>query len=135
MADAGRRRSRGAALQRAALAALAALQPLPGLRSVSIGVLGIGRCRPHPRDRNSHGPRRHAARRAGSTCRGKRSASSSWHRRRHRRRFATTRMLESMLFGTSPTDPLVFAGAVLVLVVAALVASFIPARRAALLDP
>jgi putative ABC transport system permease protein len=49
--------------------------------------------------------------------------------------FATTRVLKSMLYGTSPTDPLVFVGAALVLALAALVATYIPARRAARLDP
>jgi predicted lysophospholipase L1 biosynthesis ABC-type transport system permease subunit len=48
---------------------------------------------------------------------------------------ATTRMLGSMLFGTSPTDPIVFVAAGFVLALAALVATFIPARRATKLDP
>ena len=49
--------------------------------------------------------------------------------------FSTTRMLEGVLFGTSPTDPVVFALAMLGLVAVALGASWYPARRAARLDP
>ena len=49
--------------------------------------------------------------------------------------FATTRMLEGVLFGTSPTDPLVFALATLGLMAVALSASWYPARRASRVDP
>ncbi len=49
--------------------------------------------------------------------------------------FAVARALESVLFGLSPTDPLTFAGATTVLAAVALVASYLPARRAAALDP
>ena len=49
--------------------------------------------------------------------------------------FATTRMLEGVLFGTSPTDPVVFALAILGLVAVALGASWYPSRRAARVDP
>ena len=49
--------------------------------------------------------------------------------------FATTRMLEGVLFGTSPTDPLVFTLATLGLIAVALLASWHPARRAARVDP
>jgi predicted permease len=42
-----------------------------------------------------------------------------------------TRMIESMLYGISPTDPAAFLGVVLVLAAIALAASWVPARRAA----
>ena len=48
---------------------------------------------------------------------------------------ATTRVLGSLLFGVSPTDPLVLAGAALVLVALAAIASYAPARRASRVDP
>ena len=40
-----------------------------------------------------------------------------------------------ILFGTSPTDPIVFAAVVIVLAAVASLASYLPARRAALVDP
>jgi putative ABC transport system permease protein len=46
-----------------------------------------------------------------------------------------TRLLQSLLFGVSPTDPLVLALVPVVLVAIAAVASFAPARRAARVDP
>jgi ABC-type antimicrobial peptide transport system permease subunit len=45
------------------------------------------------------------------------------------------RVLRSMLFGLGPGDPLAFAAAVIGLAVVVLVASVIPARRAATVDP
>ena len=48
---------------------------------------------------------------------------------------AFTRTLESLLFGVTPTDPLTFAAVILLLVAAALLACYIPARRAANVDP
>jgi ABC-type lipoprotein release transport system permease subunit len=46
-----------------------------------------------------------------------------------------TRSLSSLLFGVTPVDAATFAAAAGVLVVAALAASYIPARRAAAVDP
>jgi len=48
---------------------------------------------------------------------------------------ALTRMLHSLVFGLSTNDPLTFAGVALVLAVVALLACYIPARRAAKIDP
>jgi hypothetical protein len=42
-----------------------------------------------------------------------------------------TRVVESMLFGVTATDPLTFGGVTLLVVGAALLASYVPARRAA----
>jgi ABC-type antimicrobial peptide transport system permease subunit len=48
---------------------------------------------------------------------------------------AAARWIESLLFGTSPTDPVTFAGVVLLLATVALLAGYLPARRASLIDP
>ncbi len=48
---------------------------------------------------------------------------------------AAARWIESLLFGTEPTDPATFAGIFLLLGVVALVAGYIPARRASRIDP
>ena len=49
--------------------------------------------------------------------------------------FILTRLLQSMLFNVSTTDPVVFLGISLTLISVALLASYIPARRAAKVDP
>jgi putative ABC transport system permease protein len=49
--------------------------------------------------------------------------------------FAATRLLRSLLFGTSPTDALTFAAVATLLVVIATAASLIPALRASRVDP
>lgn len=48
---------------------------------------------------------------------------------------AMSRVLASLLFGVSPTDPLTFAGTAAVLAVVSVVAMWVPARRAAGVDP
>jgi predicted permease len=48
---------------------------------------------------------------------------------------AVARLIASLLFGTAPTDPAAFAGMVILLGAAALLAGFLPAQRAAHVDP
>jgi predicted permease len=48
---------------------------------------------------------------------------------------AFTRMMRGLLFGVSPIDPLTFVAIPVCLVLVALLASYIPARRATLVDP
>ena len=49
--------------------------------------------------------------------------------------FLVTRVLCSQLYGVAPTDPATFAGVVVLLVAVAMLAAWIPARRAARIDP
>ena len=49
--------------------------------------------------------------------------------------FALTRLMTSLLYGVSPTDPLTFTAVAALLIAVALGACYGPARRAAALDP
>jgi putative ABC transport system permease protein len=49
--------------------------------------------------------------------------------------FELTRLLSGMLYGVTATDPLVFAGVPLLLVGVSVLASYLPARKAARIDP
>jgi putative ABC transport system permease protein len=46
-----------------------------------------------------------------------------------------SRLLAGLLFGVSPSDPLTFASIAALLAATAMAASFVPARRAARIDP
>jgi ABC-type lipoprotein release transport system permease subunit len=49
--------------------------------------------------------------------------------------WASTRFMETLLFETSPHDPLTFGAISVVLLVIAISASYFPARRASGVDP
>jgi putative ABC transport system permease protein len=49
--------------------------------------------------------------------------------------FAMTRLLRGMLFGVAPTDPVTFVGFAALLAVVAMLACYMPARRATRVDP
>jgi putative ABC transport system permease protein len=49
--------------------------------------------------------------------------------------FALTRLMRTLLFDVTPTDPLTFAGGAIVLLIVALFACLLPARRASGVNP
>jgi len=49
--------------------------------------------------------------------------------------FLLTRYMQTLLFAVQPTDPIVYAAVSAMLIAVAMVASYLPARRAAKIDP
>jgi ABC-type lipoprotein release transport system permease subunit len=49
--------------------------------------------------------------------------------------FIAASLIQSLLFGVTSRDPLTFVAAPLVLAIVALVAGYLPARRASRIDP
>jgi predicted permease len=100
------------------------------------GTVAYGVERAHARNRNSDCAWR-AARPCASSRPG-RHPETRWPWRRCRRsRWCSrrARLIESMLFGISPSDPSTVAGVVLLLLGIASLACYLPARRATGLDP
>jgi ABC-type lipoprotein release transport system permease subunit len=48
---------------------------------------------------------------------------------------ALTRLMSTLLYGITPLDPVTYAAVPVVLVIATVLASYLPARRAAAVDP
>jgi putative ABC transport system permease protein len=86
-------------------------------------------------DRLAYGVRRTGARYMAVGVAARRQAGALWRRACLGGAWALTSYLKSLLFGVSPTDPLLFALTAASLFLLALLACWIPARRATKVDP
>ena len=48
---------------------------------------------------------------------------------------ALTRLMSTLLYGVAPLDPVTYFAVAVILVTATAIASYVPARRASLVDP
>ena len=100
------------------------------------GVIALLRQPADAGDRRAHGARRDGRATSSAWCWARRCGRSrSVRRSAWSPRLRASRVLSSQLFGVSRTDPLTIAAVVATLIGVALVASAVPARRAAAVDP
>jgi ABC-type antimicrobial peptide transport system permease subunit len=107
------------------------------LALATIGIYGVmfTSLVDHPRDRNPHSTRRNASKVMALVL-----LQTSWLIGAGVTiglvaALALTRVMTGLLYRVKPTDPLTFAIVSLLLVAIALLASYIPARRATKIDP
>ncbi len=105
----------------------------------AVGIYGLVVARSdaaHAGDGNSHGARRAGERRAEARAEAGNDAGAcgrgdwiSW------RRLLLTRLMRGLLFGVTPNDATTFVVVAAVLAIVALLACYLPARRATKVDP
>ena len=100
------------------------------------GVLAYHRQPAHAGDRRAARHRRHRrATSSGCSCAKARRSRSSGSRAGLAGALAAARVMTVLLFGVTTSDPLTFASVAAALAMVALLASYVPARRAARVDP
>ena len=96
---------------------------------------GLQRDAAGARDRHPHGAGRRARQRAMAGDEGSAGAGGGRNGAGLSAAWALARLVEAQLYGIAGRDPLTVAGATATLVLAALAAGYLPARRAAGVDP